>query len=323
MEPRHAVRRLCLAAATLLALAAAGPTTGAEDAPALLVGYPAGGPVDLVARQLSAALERQTGRAPRVENLPGAGGGIAVARLLGGRSGGAWLVGTPSDVVVAPLLNPALDYQPEQLRLAGVASTVAVALVGAPSEAAPPLAAMLAQARGQGRPLVCGHYGVGSHAHLAGLALAARSGAPMTQVPHTGVAPLLRELAAGRIDLAFVPLQRSVGEFVAQGRLRLLALAASQRDPRWPALPTLEEAGGPAGFDERLWVGVFVPASAGPVVLAEAGRALAAALRDDAYRAQKLAEGVLPGDPMSAEEADRLLADETARYRARVQALPR
>ncbi|MEF7615353.1 tripartite tricarboxylate transporter substrate-binding protein [Aquincola sp. MAHUQ-54] len=323
MPPRRTAHPLRRAAAALLAWAAVVTAQAADDeAPALVVAYPAGGPVDLVARQLAAALQQQTGRAPRVENLPGASGGIGVARLLGGRSAG-WLVGTPSEVVVAPLLNPALGYQPEQLRLAGVASTVAVALVGAPSDDGRPLAALLEAARLGGRPLVCGNYGVGSHAHLAGLALAERTGVPLTHVPHTGVAPLLRELAAGRVDLAFVPLQRGVAEFVAQGRLRLHALAAAARDARWPALPTLEEASGAAGFDERLWVGVFVPAAAGPAALAEAGAALATALRDEAYRAQKLAEGAQPGEPMTTDEAATLLAQETARYRARVQALPR
>lgn len=321
MRPAPAAGLAARLAAVLLAAACASAAADtADEAPNFVVAYPAGGPVDLVARQLATALQQQTGRAPRVDNLPGAGGGVGVARLLAGRMPG-WLVGTPSEVIVAPLLNPALGYRPEQLRLVGLASTVAVALVGAP--AGPPLAAQLAQARADGTPLAFGNYGVGSHAHLAALAFGERSGVPLTHVPHTGVAPLLRELAAGRIALAFVPLQRTVAEFAAQGRLRVLALAAAERDARWPALPTVEEATGARGLVDTLWVGVFVPADAGPAAAAEAGAALATALADEGYRAQKRAEGVLPGDPMTADDAARLLADETARYRRLLQALPR
>lgn len=305
----------------LLAPALAGLPAAASDTPRLLVAYPAGGPADLVARQLAAALQKQTGQALRVENLPGAGGGLGVLRLLS--TPGDWLVGTPSETIVAPLLNPVLGYRPEQLRLVGIASRVATALVGAPQAPPVPLAALLAAARQTDRPLVCGNYGVGSLAHLAALELEARSGTRLLHVPHAGVAPLQRELVAGRIEMAFLPVNRALLELVEQGRLRLLGLAAEQRDPRWPDWPTVDEATGTGGIVHRLWVGLFVAVAAGAAAESAARSALDEALGDPAYQQQKLAEGVLPGRPMAAGEAAQLHADEIQHYRRLVASVPR
>src|SRR5688572_25606793 len=106
-----------------------------QNAPAqpvrVIVGYPAGGPADLVARRLEPRLAEATGGLV-IENLPGAGGGLAVQKVLDGSARDErWLVGTISEVVLAPLLNPVLGYRAEQLRLVGVAASAPVALVGA------------------------------------------------------------------------------------------------------------------------------------------------------------------------------------------------
>jgi tripartite-type tricarboxylate transporter receptor subunit TctC len=308
---------------TLCAMLCAPMAGATEPWPRVIVAYPVGGPADLVARQVAAALQRQTGSAPLIENVPGAGGGLGVARLLASTAASpGWMVGTPSETIVAPLLNPVLGYRPEMLRLVGIASTVPVALVASLQGPARPLGAMLAGSRDGTQPLICGNYGVGSHAHLAGVELAARTRTPLLHVPHAGVAPLLRELVGGRIDIAFLPLNRSVLDLVDQGRLRLLGLAAERRDGRLPDLPTVDEAAGVSGIAHRLWVGLFIPASAGDAGRAAAGAALAAALDDPAYRAQKLAEGVLPGEPMTQAEADRLYAAEITQLRRWVAALP-
>lgn len=305
----------------LLAPALVGLPAAAIDVPRLLVAYPAGGPADLVARQLSAALQQQTGQALLVENLPGAGGGLGVARMLA--SDAHWLIGTPSETIVAPLLNPVLGYRPEQLRLVGVASHVAIALVGAPESPARPLAALLAAARDAGQPLAWGNYGVGSHAHLAALEFAQRTGAELLHVPHGGVAPLQRELAAGRISLGFLPINRTLLDLVDQGRLRLLALAAERRDPRWPGLPTVDEATGTRGIVHRMWVGLFIAATADTRTDAAARSALDKALGDPAYQQQRVAEGVRAGQPMSAAEAAQWHSDEIGHYRRLVAVLPR
>ncbi len=321
--PTFVLTLACRMPVLLLALWFAGPAASAAEVLRLIVAWPAGGPVDLVARQLEPLLQRSLGRPLVIENLPGAGGAIGVGKLLAATDDApAWLVGTPSETIVAPLLNPALAYRPAQLRLLGVASTLPVALVGR-MDGPRALAALLAERRAGAQPVVCGNYGIGSHAHLAGQEFAARTGVPLLHVPHAGAAPLLRELVAGRVDLAFLPLNRGVLDLISQDRLRLLALAGERRDERFPAVPTVDEATGLAGFRHTLWVGVFLAATASDAAVRRARSALHDALRDPGYRAQKLVEGVLPGEPLSEAELRRLHAEQIAHYTRQIEALPR
>lgn len=320
MEPPSLpLRRRRLLAAACCAGLPAGAARAEEAAAALrlLVAYAAGGPADLVARQLAGFIQQQTARAPRVENLPGAGGGLGVQRLLGGAADGSQLlVGTPSETIVVPLINTALQYRPEQLRLVGLASHVQVALVAGPHITAPDLAALLAAARagGSGPGLSYGSYGMGSLAHLAGHDFARRVGLPLLHVPFGGAAPLLRELAGGRVDLAFMPLAASVTELAGQGRLRLLALAAAQRDARRPQLPTVEEAAGIADCRHDFWTGLFLPRRAGESTAQAAQTLLERVLREPAYQQLKRGEGIEPGRPLALAQAERFHAAEIERY---------
>lgn len=300
----------------------------AADALKLVVAFPAGGPADVVARQLAPALQAAHAAADgpvRVDNIPGAGGGLGVQQLLAGPADGSrWLVGTPSETIVTPLVNPALRYRPEQLRLIGLASVVPVVLVGSPQGPHERLTELLnaARARPSGAPLSFGSYGHASHAHLAAEAFAAGVGLETLHVPHTGVAPLLREMVAGRIDLAFVPLAASVREFIDQGRLRLHAFAQARRDPRYPDTPTIDEAAGTSGFRQALWVGVFLPSSVPEATRRRAHAALLIALEDETYRRLKQAEGNSPGTPLREAGAQRFYEEETARYRQTLSAMP-
>lgn len=268
----------------------------------VIVGYPAGGPADLVARRLEPRLAESAGGVV-IENLPGAGGGLAVQKVLDGAAReDRWLIGTISEVVLAPLLNPVLGYRAEQLRLVGVAASAPVALVGAmdltPTEFRP----LLDSARASARELTFGNFGQGSLTHLLAEDFVARAGLRGVHVPYGGMQPLLRDLIGGRVDLAFVPAAAGLRELVAQGRLRLYALATAQRDPALPQVPTVGEAPSLQGFQHATWVGLFVPAQATEAALARARQALHAGLRDAEFQRLQRAEGSTPGSPMNDEE---------------------
>ncbi|HEX2009578.1 MAG TPA: tripartite tricarboxylate transporter substrate binding protein [Roseateles sp.] len=313
MNPASRLRRRAL---LLTMLAGAAECVRAEAPLRLLVAYAAGGPADLVARQLMSVLQPGLPRPVRVENLPGAGGALGVQRLLAGPADGSQLlVGTPSEAIVAPLLNTALQYRPRQLRLLGLASRVPMALVGGVHLPQAGLASLLAAHRSQGaQGLNYGSFGVGSLAHLAGHDFAERTGLQMLHVPFGGAAPLQRELQAGRVDLAFLPLGAGLAEQLAAGRLRLYGLAAAQRDPRYPATPTVDEGAGIQGSRHSIWTGLFLPGQAGDAAAEAAKELLDRVLRDPAYRQLKLSEGVEPGTPLSLLEAQRFYEEEIARY---------
>ncbi|HSI59696.1 MAG TPA: tripartite tricarboxylate transporter substrate binding protein [Ideonella sp.] len=291
----------------------------------VIVPYPAGGPADVLARQLEPAMRASLGQPLLIQNLPGAGGGLGIQRLLAGPLDGSQaLAGTPSDTIVAPLLNPVLGYRPEQLRLIGIASAAPVVLVGGTHLPQATLASLLAAARApEAAGLSYGSYGVGSHAHLLAEEFAAKLKLTLLHVPYAGAAPLLQDLLAGRIDIAFLPLAGALRDAIAQGRVRLLAFASASRNLHHPEVPTVNEAAGLSGFEHDLWVGLFASAALPEEALAPWRAALHAALRDPEFRRLKLAEGSMPGNPMDASSAQRFYEAECARYRRLAGGLPR
>ncbi|WP_425258821.1 tripartite tricarboxylate transporter substrate-binding protein [Rubrivivax sp. RP6-9] len=166
-----------------------------------------------------------------------------------------------------------------------------------------------------------GNFGHGSVAHLMAADLAQRTATPLLHVSHAGMAPLLRELIAGRVALAVVPMAASVAEWVRQGRLRLHAIASAQRDPNFPDVPTLDEALGTSGFRQRLWVGIFLPAGVPEATWERVAAALAMAQNDPGFQRIQRSESSEPGVPMAAAQARALHAADGAHDRRLVAAI--
>lgn len=314
-------RRLLLGAA---ALAATGGAWGSpRGALHLVVAYPAGGPADVLARQIEPLMRTALDRPVVIDNVPGASGGLGVGRVLQSTDTASppLLVGTPSETVLAPLVNTNLGYRPEQLRLVALVSHVPVALVGGSHLPDAPLTGWAADRAGTANPLVFAHYGVGSHAHLAAEDFTVRAGLPAVHVPYGGVAVSLRDLVGGRADLSFLPFNRGTQALVEQGRLRLYGLASDVPAPRFPGAPAIASWSGFTGFRHDLWTGAFVRHDVPAAAREELRAALRTALVDPAFRALKAEEGVMVASPMDERETERWHAEEVARYRALIASL--
>lgn len=291
-----------------------------EEPLRLLVAYPPGGPTDVLARQMEPLVHRALNRPVVVDNVPGAAGGLGVQRLLSSaRQSPSVLVGSPSETLIAPLVNRALTYQPEQLRLVGVVSYLPVALVGGAHLAEPDLAALLARRPPAATPCSYASYGVGSHGHLVGEDFSARSGLGLLHVPYGGVAPAVRDLVGGRVDLAFLPLTAQIHDLVDQGRLRLYGLASSRASLRTPSAVRIEQQPGFAGFRHDLWSGVFVARAAPAPVAAQAQKALHAVLGHPAFVQLKKDEGLEVAAPSTSADAEAWFDAEVLRYRSLLQ----
>lgn len=320
MNLRALADTLALVLALVLALAPAFmPGTAAAAEPQhIVVAYPAGGPVDAVVRQMNPALQGAVNRPVVIDNVPGAAGGLGVQKLLAAAPPlSPWLVGTPSETILAPLLNPALRYQPEQLRLVGFVTHVPVALVGGPHLAARTLPELVATARARADlPMAAGNYGVGSHGHLVAEDFSTRADVALLHVPYAGVAALVRDLVGERVDLAFLPLNGAVQDLVAQGRLHLYAMASARRNAHVATTPTVDEALGTGGFEHDLWVGLFVSRTSSDSAVTQAHAALGVALADPAFRRLKAAEGIVVADPLPNAEAQARYERQVVKYRA-------
>jgi tripartite-type tricarboxylate transporter receptor subunit TctC len=293
----------------------------------LIVPYPAGNASDLIARQMAPLMRHQMGQPLIVENVAGAGGGIGVQRAFAGQADGYVVVlGSPNDMVLAPLAHTALAYRAEQFRLVGVAIDATFVLVGRRHSSGANLDALLAAARRPGaRELNYGTFGEGSLPHLIGQDFAARLGLRMLHVPYRGTPQVLQDLIGGQIDLAFMPLAGTVLEHVAGGRLIAYAVTSARRHPVLPAVPTADENAGLIGFRYNSWLGLFVKRDVPEGIVARLHGALQATLLDTQFRQGVEASGSSVAALMTLPEAQQHFIAETSAHRSlakRVGALP-
>jgi tripartite-type tricarboxylate transporter receptor subunit TctC len=279
------VSRICLLIAVTLALVAS--SLGAAQAQPypskpirFVVPYPAGGPLDTVARLLGQKVSESTREPVIVDNKPGAGGNIgadAVAKAA--PDGYTILMGAVATHAINPYLYASMPYDAARdfIPVTQIASTPNVLVVN-PSVPASTVPEFIAYAKANPGKLNFGSGSTGSAGHLAGELFKTMAGVDMTHVPYKGAAPAMNDLIGGQIQLMFDNLASSLAQ-VRAGRIKALAVTTAKRSALAPQLPTIAESGLP-GFDINTWFGLFVPAGTPRGVVerlhAEFTRALAA-----------------------------------------------
>lgn len=260
----------------------------------VLIGFPPGGGVDIVARLLMPKLADRLGQPFLVENRAGANGNIAMDAAAKSPADGYMLFyGNVGNLGVTNALYRDLPF--DTLRdFAPIAQSMESSLVIAVSDATPArtLAELLAYARANPGRLNAGSAGAGGPSHLALELFKRQAGLDIVHVPYRGSAPAVQDLAGGRIQLLLdgYSLMRSV---VESGRARVLAVAATERQAILPDVPTTTEAGLP-GFEAGSWHALVAPAATPPAVLRRLESAMDWALRQPDLIAAYGAQGVVP-----------------------------
>jgi tripartite-type tricarboxylate transporter receptor subunit TctC len=248
-------------ACTLAALVpAASAQTLAKNA-RLLVGFPPGGSLDVVARLL---VEYMKGYAASmiVDNRPGAGGRIALEILKAGEADGSLLALTPGDqVTLFPHVYQKLNY--DALRdFAPITTVCTFPFVLAVGPMVPANVTTLAQfvdwCRANPKLATYGSPGTGTRPHFVGVTLARAAGFEFVHLPYKGGAPAIQDLLGGQIP-AVISVFSNAYPHVQSGSLRALAITAPQRSPLLPNVPTAREAGY-STMEALEWFGLFVPA---------------------------------------------------------------
>src|SRR6267378_3312223 len=227
----------------------------------IITPYAAGGGLDIITRTLAQRLSTQWGKQVLVDNKPGAGSTLGTALAAkAAKDGYTLLVAmTPEVLVVTPAL--------------GVAS----------------VAELVAKARAEPRKQNFGSAGSGTLGHLAADSVNRRLGLGATHIPYKGSNPAAMDLIGGQIDW-MMDTPAAVLPHVRGGKLRALAVAAPQRSPQLPDVPTLAEAGYPE-LEFRIWMGLMAPAGTPEPVLKAIEAGIAEAMRDPALRAALTAQG--------------------------------
>ena len=283
--------------ACLVALGAA-PFTFAQAWPAkaihFVVPYPAGGPVDSVARLLGQKVGERLQQPIIIENKPGAGGNIGADSVAKAPADGyTILMGAVATHAINPTLYASIPYDAVKdfAPVTQVASTPNV-LVVHPSLPVHSVAELVAYARKNPGKLNFGSGSSGSAGHLAGELMKSMAGIDMTHVPYKGAAPAMQDLVAGRLDLMFDNLASAQGQIRA-GTVRALAVTTAKRSTLAPDIPTIGESGLP-GFDISTWFGVFAPAATPAAIVSRLHDEFAAALASPDVREKMLALGAEP-----------------------------
>lgn len=253
-----------------------------------IVPFPAGGGTDAFARPLAAQLEQQLGQRILIDNRGGAGGTVgASAASKAAGDGYTFFIGAAHHAI-APALYPKLDYniQTDFIPIGIIAQPPQVVVVHPGKVEAKTLAELIEYGRKNPDKLNYGSAGNGTTHHLAGELFKLLSKANFTHVPYRGAGPLMQDLVAGQVDLAFDGLGSSAAQ-IAGGKLRALAVAAPKRAAAFPDVPTAAEAGLP-GYEVSTWYAMWAPKNTPPDVVekmtAELKKALAAPMVVEAWK---------------------------------------
>lgn len=260
----------------------------------LVVGFPPGGPVDLVARILSEQLGRELGQTVVVENRAGANAGIAAEHVAKSAPDGQALYLTSTGAVaISPVLYEKLPYDPvRDLTPVTLVVNTAEVLVASAANPANGAAEFIANAKARKDGATLASSGIGSVPHLAMELLADVTKTNLRHVPYKGVAPAITDVIAGHVDGLFIDVPVALGHIKA-GKLKALALAAPRRHPLLPDVKTLEEQG-ISGVDSNNWYGIYAARGTPAAEVERVGQAIRRALENEAVKSRLVASGVEP-----------------------------
>ncbi|WP_235578344.1 tripartite tricarboxylate transporter substrate-binding protein [Pseudorhodoferax sp. Leaf267] len=253
-----------------------------------------------------------------VDNKSGAGTVIGNDAAAKSPPDGHTLLLNTSAIAIVPSLHPKLPYPAETafapVMLLGRAPSVAVVRTESPLRSA---ADFIAQARARPGQMAYGSAGNGASTHLAAELLKSKAKLFVTHVPYRGAAPVINDVIAGQIDLAFGTLP-SVAPMLAGGKLRALAVTGARRSPLLPDVPTFAEAGVP-GYDADGWYAVYVPGATPAPIVEQLHAALRRAAQTEGFQRRAAAEGLaLTLD--TPQDTTRIVRAEEAKWRQVIKA---
>jgi tripartite-type tricarboxylate transporter receptor subunit TctC len=224
--------------ATSAALAQSYPTRPIT----LVVGFPAGGPNDILARLVAEWLSRRLGQPVIVENRPGESGNIATEAVVGAPADGytVLLVGPANAINPSIHSNLAHNFLRDIAPIAAITREPLVMLVH-PSVPAETVSEFIAYAKENTDTIKMASTGNGSSPHVSGLLFKAMTGVEVPVVHYAGGGPALKAMIAGDAQVMFEPMSASI-EPVRNGKLRALAVTTATRSPALPEIPALSEA---------------------------------------------------------------------------------
>ncbi|MDJ0389458.1 tripartite tricarboxylate transporter substrate binding protein [Roseomonas sp. E05] len=315
---RRAFAGLGLAGAALaLGARPAAAATFPDRAISVIVPFAPGGATDLAGRLMADRMGPHLGGDGRavVENKPGAGSALGAEYVRRARPDGyTLLVGSASTLAVAPAAqpkvapyNPAEDFTP--IAIIGTSAMGLVVPAASGIRSVPELIARLK--KGQGADGYASS-GVGGVSHLASALFCSMAEAPANHIPYRGGSSVAEALIKQEVAFAIDQIASIVGQ-IRDGALTLLAVTTSTRDPNFPEVPTLSEAG-VKGYELSTWTAMVAPKGIPPEVAEALNRAANAALQEPAVRERLSTSGTDPSSGSTLESTRTFLTEQFAHF---------
>ena len=296
--PRRQFLHLAAGAAALPAVSQIARAQAYPSRPVrIIVGFPPGGPADILARLIGQWLSDRLGQPFIIENRPGASGNIATEAVTRAPADGHTLLLVVPGNAVADALYDKLNFSfiRDTTPVAGISNGPLVMEVNPaiPVHTVPEFIAYTKVRPGQ---INFASPGVGATIHLCGELFNMLAGVKMVHVPYRGNAPALTDLIAGQVQLMFADTPSSIGH-VKSGKLRALAVTTAVRSEILPELPTVGEF--LPGFEASNWFGVAAPRNTPPEIVDKLNKEINVALAEPELKARlaDLGAAALAGSP--------------------------
>ena len=293
------MKRLFAIAAAATALFAGAQGFPGSKPITMVVPFAAGGPTDLVARQLSEAMRKTLGGGANflVENAAGAGGTIGATKVARAAPDGHTLLLFHIGMAATPALYKKIQYKPlEDFEFLGLVNEVPMTLIGKPQMPANTYRDFENYIKANAGKLNIAHAGLGSASHLCSLMWqsAVNASEAMTTIPYGGTAPAMNALLGGQVDLMCDQTTNTTQQIEA-GRVRAFAVTTAKPlsgHKLFKDYPTLREMG-LKGFELTIWHGLYAPKGTPPAVLKQLNDALKLALKDPDFIKKQEALGAV------------------------------
>jgi tripartite-type tricarboxylate transporter receptor subunit TctC len=314
MKQLHRRQVLSLAASVLAApaiLRSARADTYPSRPIHLLVGFPAGGTADIIARLTGAALSERLGRTFVVENRGSAGQQVAADSVVKAAPDGYTLLMVANPNVINAVINPAISFSftSDLAPIGGIASDPTILVVN-PSLPVKTVPELIAYAKAHPGQINMASGGVGSTPHLAGELFKMLTGVNMLHVPYRGDAPAITDMLGGQDQVMFDMVILSQ-DHVRTGDLRGLAVTSAKRLALFPDLPTVADF--VPGYEAFAWQGLMGPKDTPPDIVTRLNTELNAALADAKIQKRIFDLGGIPM-PMTPAQFGKLIVDEMAKW---------
>ncbi len=310
--PRRTFLHLATGAAALPAVSRIAKAQAYPSRPVrIIVGFPAGGAPDIIARILGQSLSERLGQPFVIENRPGAGTNIATETVVRAPPDGYTLLlcGSPNFINASLYASPSFNFVRDIAPVGSIGRNPFVMVIN-PSFPIKTIAEFIAYAKANPGKINMTSTGTGNLTHFSGELFKMMAGVDMVHVPGHGEMEAQSDLLTGRVQVMFDPIVSSIG-YIKAGMLRALAVTTASRVEMLPDVPTLGEF--VPGYEVFGWIGIGAPKDTPTEIIEKLNKELGASLADPNIKARLVELGFLPTS-MTPAEFGKLIADETDKW---------